>query len=155
MSRPSRRDVLAGVGSSASVALAGCLDALDDEDEAPDPDNGYEAGMVVDVSQEELLQIQQEVQQEVEEGELDEEEMQDEIQQRQLELIDTRMDDAESSIDDAALDVEDRFDDLGVILVVGDAGAMIEMLDGDAIGSIVSAAEVRAVDEEPDPEEAP
>ena len=147
--RTPRRRFLQLAGTGAVVSVAGCS-ALDQD--AEDPENGdddegngeqetaaeFVVTAAMDISDEDLIEAQQEIEQAVEDGELDEEEAQIRAQEVQVELIAEAVAAFESHAEgDDGLQVTEAAEEAGVVLVEGNAEALLDVLTLDEVAGIL------------------
>ncbi|MCL9817356.1 hypothetical protein [Natronocalculus amylovorans] len=154
MVQDARRRFLELTGTGAVLSLAGCMGSDDEtpdiqdgeEDGADTSDDGdaesvVEEGMVtaaVEPDEEAIAELQQEIQQDVEDGEIDEEEAQIALQEAQMEL----MAEALAAFEDTAggidgLTIVDSIDEVGAILLDGEAEAILETLTYDEVSALL------------------
>jgi len=156
--RTPRRRFLQLAGTGAVVSVAGCS-SLDQDTE--DPENGSdddgddderEAGAefvvtaAMDISDEDLMEAQQEIEQAVEDGELDEEEAQVRAQEMQVELIAEAVAAFESHVEgDDGLQVHEAAEEAGVVLLEGNAEALLGALTLDEVAGILDEEQFEAL----------
>lgn len=156
MSQFTRRRLLQVGTAGTATAIAGCSSITDSSDEDGTPDGEFTATAAVEIDDEENMQIQQEagekqeeIQQEVEAGEIDQEEAQErmqevqqEAQEAQRELLTEATDAATSRIEDTdGVGVADSAAESGILLVTGDAAPILELLNSEEVGALVSEAQ--------------
>jgi len=172
---PSRRRVLQLTGVGATASIAGCaqLDdiASDDDGDAngesngndeldvgtePDIDPADGITAIVQPSQAELEEVQQEVMAEVEDGDISQEEAQLEIQDRQMELVASSAAAFESSVaDDDDLTVEAGIGEQGALLISASDERLIDTLRNDEVTGLVPGeeyAEILELQQQPAPD---
>lgn len=144
----SRRRFVHAAGTGTVLSIAGCnaFQDQDPEDEAGDGEGGDdvevpESGIAVaaDVADEELAALEQEINEQVEEGEISQEEAQMEYQERQGELLADATADLEERFaeEESEIEVEESEPEAGVLLVEGEAEALIDSLDDDRVAALL------------------
>lgn len=142
---PRRRFVqAAGTGAALSVTGYTTLDEhnQDEESESDRADEVSESGigLVVSPDDEELAELEQEIREQVEEGEISEMEAQMAFQERRAELVADTTEAFENELDeDDEIDVRDSIPEAGVLLVEGDAEALLALLDRDRVEALITA----------------
>jgi len=152
MKHASRRQVLGATATGTALSLAGCS-ALDDDEAVPDAEESDGTATVAVDIDDEMDEREAEIQQQLEDEEISQEEAQAEFQEAQVEALENAVAAVESyaaNID--GLDVLETSDQAGALLVDGDPAAMIEALDTDDVGALVSAARFEQFREQPDGE---
>lgn len=159
MVNPPRRRVLAAAATGSALSLAGCsaldddeptadtdeADAPDDTDEADAPDGEAAATVAVDID-ERMQEERADIQRRLEEEEIDEEEAQAELQETQLEVLEETIGEFEAHVADVdGLAVADTSVQTGLVLVEGDAAAMVDALDSEPVAALVPADAFEAV----------
>lgn len=147
----SRRRLLLLGGTGTALALAGCSSLNDRGGDGDGGDGETAATVAANVDDEANREIQQELeaerqrlQEELDAGEIDEEEAeaqlqeaQMEAQEAQLELITAAVAAVEAHVDDTEeLAVVDSAPESGVLLVEGEATAIVELLDLTEVGAL-------------------
>ena len=162
MVNPPRRRVLAAAATGSALSLAGCsalddeaptadtddaddADASDDTDETDAPDGEATAAVAVDI-EERMQEAQADIQRRLEEGEIDEEEAQVELQETQLEVLEETIGEFEAHVADVdGLAVADTSVQTGLVLVDGEAAAIIDALDSETVTALIPADEFEAI----------
>lgn len=162
---PNRRRFLGLAGTGAAVSVAGCsqLDSAsptdsDGEDDSTDDGDGDGSGETLGTTstvtayiqpdQEDLVELQQrQLNLSRQRTELNESEYRaelEQIQQEQLELIEAAIEDFESSVEDMdALAIADSSAQMGMVLLEGTTGALIEALNEGAVDGLFPEATFR------------
>ena len=151
-----RRGFLQLAGATGAASIAGCAslgigDDADDTDESdsgdePDPEGEEEIDIpdsaltaAVEPDQEALQELEGELTQQMEEGDISEEEAQQEFQERQLELAEEATVELESTAEGSDdLTVIDSISEAGVVLLDGDAEAMVAALNDGEMNALLS-----------------
>ena len=148
MNDPSRRRVLGAAATGTALSLAGCS-ALDDDAPLDTDGAGGTATVAVDID-ERMAEREAEIQQQLQDEEISQEEAQAEFQAAQIEALEDAVEAVESyAADIDGLSVTETSTQAGALLVDGDPAAMIEALDNDDIGALVSAAQFEQFQEQP------
>jgi len=147
-----RRRFLEGVGVGSGLLLAGCTEqlGLDGDDGADQVDSGdgeTAAGVaaIAAVDQEAIREAQVELQEELQRGNISQEEAQEELATLREEYLDEAMNALTTTVEEtegAAVDEEYR--SLGAVIVTGEAGAVLGMLDSEDVSAFVSRADVES-----------
>jgi hypothetical protein len=141
-----RRRFLQLAGTGTALSLSGC-NALSNHDGdeaaggASDTD-GADARTVtfaVRPDQQSLQTLQSEIQERVQSGELDRTEAQAEFRSRRLELTTEAVDAFRNRTTGASMTVDDAVSQFGVVLVSGDATALIDALAFEEVGGMLPA----------------
>lgn len=175
---PSRRRVLQTTGALGAASLAGCsqLDSSDDPDgddddvddfedegdadpdEEPDidPEDGIAAIVEPDEEQQaELMAREQELMEEIEQEDISQEEAIAELEEMQTEMNEEAIGEFESYTDEIdGLTIEGRINEIGLLLVDGDDGAILDALKDGAVGGLFPGGEFEAA-QNPEPQEGP
>ena len=148
MKDASRRQVLGATATGTALSLAGCS-ALDDDTPLDTDGSEGSATIAVDID-ERMAEREAEIQQQLEDEEISQEEAQTEFQAAQIDALEGAVEAVESHAADVdGLSVTETSSQAGALLVDGDPAAMIETLDNDDVGALVSAARFEQFQEQP------
>ncbi|WP_335999222.1 hypothetical protein [Halorientalis halophila] len=155
-SNTNRRRFIQLAGAAAALSVAGC-NALESDGTPTDgedtTDDGSTSGsntvtLQVQLGQEAQLQLQQQqrqLQSQIQSGELSRAEAQSELQDLAAEQYGQVIDSFESKIEGEDVTVEDSLPAFGVLLVSGDADAVLDTLELEEVGSIRAESEFESL----------
>ncbi|MFW5917189.1 MAG: hypothetical protein ACOCRD_02130 [Halorubrum sp.] len=160
MIEPPRRRVLAAAATGSTLSLAGCSslgsdgtgsgdgagqtegsesDGEGETDETGSAASTGSATAAVDI-QADLQAVQTDVRERLQAGNITEEEAQAEIQEAQMELLEEAVSTVEThAADTDGLDVSRTNERAGAVLVSGDPGAVLGVLDTESVTALLSA----------------
>ncbi|WP_144901670.1 hypothetical protein [Halobellus captivus] len=148
-----RRRFLEGASIGGATLLAGCTDQLDlggqeasdAQSESPNESSSDGVGAIAAVDQQAMQEEQVRLQEEIQSGNLTQEEAREEYATIQSEYIE----EAITALTDAAeaqegVSVEEEYDSFGAVIVSGDAGGILQLLNSDEVSALVSQADIEA-----------
>ncbi|MFD1597419.1 hypothetical protein [Halobellus rarus] len=146
-----RRRLLEGISVGGATLLAGCTDQLDlsgdggaDEQVGSDSEAGADGvAAIAAVDQEAIQEEQTRLRSELQSGNISQEEAQEELATLQQEYLDEAM----TALGDTAAEaegvtVETEYRSFGAVIVTGDAGGILGILNADAVSALVPKADV-------------
>lgn len=136
---PRRRFLeLAGTGTALSIAGCNALQNAQSDGGNGDGDGSATVTVAVEPDQQALQQRRSEIQSQFQNGNMSRSEAQQQLQTAQTELLTEASDAFRSTAEqEDALTIENSVSDLGVFLVSGAPAALIDTLDGDAVGALL------------------
>ena len=147
-----RRRFLEGVGVGSGLLLAGCTEQLGlggdsgtDQVDSGDGETADGVAAIAAVDQEAIREEQVELQEELQRGNISQEEAQEELATLREEYLEEAMNALTTTVEEtegAAVDEEYR--SLGAVIVTGEAGAILGMLDSEDVSAFVSRADVES-----------
>jgi len=157
---PSRRRFLEFTGVGVGTAVAGCTElseegtpTADDQSEPTEQtgttgdgsggsgsgDGSRRVSVAVEPDQQALQETRSDIQQRLQEEEINQTEAQQEFAAAQQELVAEAVADVETAVEEAGATVEDALEAQGLLLVAGPADGLIDLLDAEATGGLLSA----------------
>ncbi|QCC48230.1 hypothetical protein [Halobellus limi] len=146
-----RRRLLEGISVGGATLLAGCTDQLDlggDGGSDEQVDSGSDAGAdgvaaIAAIDQEAIQEEQARLRSELQSGNISQQEAQEELATLQQEYLD----EAVTALGDTAAEaegvtVEAEYRSLGAVVVTGDAGGILGILNTDAVRALVPRSDV-------------
>jgi len=148
-----RRRFLEGVSVGGATALAGCTDQLDlggdgGDGTAEQADSGSDAGAsgvaaIATIDQEAIQEEQAKLRTELQNGNITREEAQEELATLQQEYLDEAMNAlGDTAAEAEGVTVEEEYRSLGAVIVTGDAGSILGLLNTDDVSALVPKADV-------------
>jgi hypothetical protein len=132
-----RRRFLQSLGAGTALSVAGC-NALQNQNEGSGGGGERTVAVAVSPDQQALQQRRQEIIAQARSGELSQSEARSEIQTARSELLADATEAFEGNVSSAeGVGVDGSVPDLGVYLVTGDPGAIIDLLSVDAVGALL------------------
>ncbi|SNZ15764.1 hypothetical protein SAMN06269185_2591 [Natronoarchaeum philippinense] len=138
-----RRKLLQSAGAGGTALLAGCSERLGLAQNDSDGDGQREVGVVVAADQQALLEAQSEAQQGVQSGNLTQQEATEQYRQRQRELLEQAIESLTESLS-SSVTVEQRYSQLGAVVISGPADALLDTLELESTQSLVLASRIEA-----------
>ena len=136
-----RRKLLKSAGAGGTALLAGCSERLGLAQNDSDGDGQREVGVVAAADEQALLEAQSEAQQGVQSGNLTQQEASQQYQQRQRELLEQAVESLTGSLP-SSITVEQRYSQLGAVVISGPAGALLDTLELESTQSLVLASRI-------------
>ncbi|WP_196219581.1 hypothetical protein [Halorubrum sp. BV1] len=144
-----RRRVLAAAATGSALSLAGCSSLESDDGPTQTGDSDGDGGTADDASatvaldiQADLQAAQADIQQRFQDGNLTRTEAQAEIRETQLDLLTEAVSTVESYASDTdELTVTQTNAQAGAVLVSGDPGAVLRVLDAESVSALLAAEE--------------